>query len=259
MKISDIDIGGGAQRMQMEASAQKLNEKLSNLDAFEKISLDLKSLLPPPPEPIIPDELPAPNDFLLPAADPQEAVKEALDGRSAEILENARAQAEENGVDFDAGAFLTRMSDMVSVYSEAIEAVAGGSAETIDDIRDLVGGLEIIDEESTNATVDGSPVFYGLAVMDTEDQQGGIVLNPALNGDPSTLRKATMELLSERMFQEISGNYSLGDFGAEVAGRIDGALSWNDITRLRSAEENDTYTIRGVSGEASSSGRSDVS
>lgn len=180
------------------------------------------------------------NNVNLAPVGAEEAVTSAIMQRlpALEIfaLEQFISDSRNDGAEFDVADFRNSAMDIMSVYIEAISSVEAGNPFYIQDIQELVGGLELVeasdDLDDVLESSDGETVF-GLSLMDTEDGPAKIILSSKIEGKPALLRNTAIQELAERMYQEISGKFSMSDFGDEIAGRMGGTLNQTELDELR--------------------------
>ena len=163
----------------------------------------------------------------------------------------------DRGVDLDTLSSGAR--DIIDQRGGTIDRINSEGVTTISDVAGITAaddGLKVraVDQLTDDA---GNPLD-GAATVD-----GEIFLDTALNSDPQQLKSTATQEVAERTFQDIAkqaaaagapltsadnSGRSVGDFGADVAARVDGTLgseATGDIDNL-----SDEVTIDGVPAEA---------
>lgn len=114
-----------------------------------------------------------------------------------------------------------------------ITGILNSDVETSDQVVDLFGDELNITLVDGFSSLDGT-ALDGAAVVDTDE----IILDNGLEGED--LRAALAEEVAETAYQEIFGDVSAGDFGAEVLARIEGLQDGDLLAEFSTADETDT-------------------
>ena len=187
------------------------------------------------------------GDYALmpPVTEAAPLIENGADGDKADYTSSMALQAVESGLT-SRGVGLQDLSPsdwaVFETAAAQITGVLNSDLETTDQVIDLYGDdldITLVDDFTA---LDGT-ALDGAAVVETDE----IVLDSGLEGDD--LRAALAEEIAETAYQNVFGDVSVGDFGAEIVA----ALSGEDedvIATFAEVEETDTVETEYGTAEA---------